>query len=141
MNKTEVTLTRALKIKLLRAIQAGEINLIEFPELQVAQREVIQAKVAGYSAEEKRVLLKLARSRPPEYYAIREEVNIPMKEGTKQRLLKAMQTGFIDMRDFPELRTTAGQDTTVDLDLFTLEEQQILANLSFITTQKSIANP
>lgn len=60
MTTAQITLSRELKIRLLKAIRVGSIDMAKFPELRKAQ-ESIRIDISRLTPEEKQILLQAAR--------------------------------------------------------------------------------
>jgi hypothetical protein len=58
---TKVPLTKALKIRLLKSIQAGEIDILDYPELQQAGRQAIQIDLEQLTEEELAITVEAVR--------------------------------------------------------------------------------
>jgi len=61
VSPTKVPLTRALKLKLLQSLQAGEIDILDYPELQQAGREAFQIELETLTPQELAITLEAVR--------------------------------------------------------------------------------
>ena len=60
-HSAKIAVTRDLKIKLLKSIQAGEIDTRDFPELQQAGRVAIESDLEGLSEAELDTIMEAIR--------------------------------------------------------------------------------